>query len=135
MALFRCRKMRFLYLLALLQLVGGPLVLLHVTVFCKLTTSKTPEMGVAQAAVSAWHAEGFQEALLADALFEKGARKEGDGQKPKPDLGKVKQPVVPWEVPRFTLAGRHKKISAPCYGVAWTPLWPNAPPGPPPRLG
>ena len=59
MALFRCRKMRFPYLLALLQLVGGPLVLLHVSVFCKATLEEAPRVGIAKAAAAAWHSEGF----------------------------------------------------------------------------
>ncbi len=134
MALFRCRKMRFLYLLALLQLVGGPLVLLHVTVFCKLTVSNAPEIGLARAAVSAWHSEGFQKAIVADVFFEKNARNEGKDGTQKHGLEKAKQPVTPWDAPVITIAAPHTKISAPNYGVAWTPLWPNAPPGPPPRL-
>ncbi len=130
MELFRCAKMRPLYLLALLQLVGGPLVLLHVTLFCKLTLHEAPRMGMANAAVAAWESEGFQKALLADALPEKHSRKEGDGAKPKPE----KQAPPSMDFPTAPAA------TATCGGtvaerlVTWTPRWPNAPPGPPPRF-
>ena len=130
MGMFRYRKLRLLYLLALLQLIGGPIVLLHVTVFAKLTLNETPRLGIAKAAVAVWKSEGFQKALVADALPEKPARKEGDGAKPK--IAK--------------LAPYHSDfpISPMCFATAsgmtaervvtWTPRWPNAPPGPPPRF-
>ena len=134
MAFLRCRKMRFLYLLALLQLVGGPLVLLHVTVFCKMTVANTPEMGVARAAASAWLSDDFQKGIVADVLHERNARKDGREGDPKPGLENAKQPVLPWKAPSVSLAALYTRLSAPAYGVTWTPLWPNAPPGPPPRL-
>ncbi len=131
MSFFRWRKLRFLYLLALVQLVGGPLVLLQVTVFCKLTLNETPRIGMAKAAIEAWKSEGFQSALTERSLPEKNGRKEGDGKKPE----KAKQMPLPWNFP----AGspdvlRNGSQSVAENEVTWTPLWPNAPPGPPPRL-
>ena len=132
MSLFRCRKLRFLYLLALLQLVGGPLVLLHVTVFCKLTLRETPRVGMAAAAVKAWKSDGFQEALAKDFSPGKSGRK--DDEKPKPESDKSKQPPIPWIHPaRRALADAGSQSIAE-RAVTWTPRWPNAPPGPPPRF-
>ncbi len=130
MGLLQCHKLRPLYLLALLQLVGGPLVLLHVTMFCKLTLDETPRMGMAKAVEAAWKSEGFQKALLADALPEKPARKEGDG--PKPKLEKqvpsgLDFPTAP-ALANVCINNVAERI------VTWTPRWPNAPPGPPPRF-
>jgi hypothetical protein len=53
MAFLRTGKLRLLYVLALAQLVGGPLVLLQVTLFCKLTVKEVPHMKVAEAAARA----------------------------------------------------------------------------------
>ncbi len=132
MAFLRCSKLRYLYLLALVQLVGGPLVLLHVTVFCKLTLDEAPRMGVAAAAMKAWHAEGFQEALVADFSPEKNGRRDGDKPKPEPD--KAKQPPIPWGNPVRRAAPHEGGQSIAERAVTWTPRWPNAPPGPPPRF-
>jgi hypothetical protein len=63
---FRTGKWRFLYLLALAQLVGGPLVLLQFTVFCKMALHETPRVGVAKAAVGVWNLDDFR-AVLATA--------------------------------------------------------------------
>lgn len=132
MALFRCRKLRFLYLLALLQLVGGPLVLLHVTVFCKLTLGEAPRMGVAAAAVKAWKTDGFQEALANDFSPERKGHRDGETPKPEPD--KAKQPPIPWSNPARRAFADDVNQSIAERAVTWTPRWPNAPPGPPPRF-
>ncbi len=130
MALFRCRKMRLLYLLALLQLVGGPLVLLHVSVFCKATLEEAPRVGIAKAAAAAWHSEGFQAALIADALPEKPSRKESDTAKPK----FAKQAPATMDFPTAPTTPFAGSESVAETVVTWTPRWPNAPPGPPPRF-
>lgn len=130
MGLFRCRKLRPLYLLALLQLVGGPLVLLHVTMLCKLTLDEAPRMGMAKAAVAAWKSDGFQKALVADALPEKNSRKEGDSAKPK----MAKQAPSPINFPTAPAAAETCGGTVAEHLVTWTPRWPNAPPGPPPRF-
>jgi len=130
MGMFRCRKLRPLYLLALLQLVGGPLVLLHVTAFCKLTLDETPRMGMAKAAVAAWKSDGFQEALVADSLPEKPVRKEGDGPKPKMET----QAPSTFDFPTAPAAVDVGSGAVAVRVVTWTPRWPNAPPGPPPRF-
>ncbi len=132
----RTGKVRLLYLLALIQLVGGPLVLLQVTVFCNLTLNEAPRLGMAKAAVHAWHSPDFQ-AVLVMPDIEKGNARDGKSrnQGPKVKLGKVKEPVVPWMAPAMNfvaLAARLKIVDA---GRVWTPAWPQAPPGPPPRVG
>ncbi len=130
MGIFRCRKLRLLYLLALVQLVGGPLVLLHVSVFCKMTLEETPRMGMAEAAAAAWHSEGFQTALIADAFPENPLRKESERAKPKI----AKQAPAPTSFPTAPLAAFAGSQSVAETLVTWTPRWPNAPPGPPPRF-
>ena len=64
MEFVRNGKLRLLYVLALAQLVGGPLVLLQVTLLCKLTLHEAPLIGMADAAVRAWHSDEFQAALI-----------------------------------------------------------------------
>lgn len=136
MDFIRTGKLRFLYWLALAQLVGGPLVLLQVTVFCKLTLHEVPRVGMAQAAVQAWQSDDFQAVLATAEATRSGETKSplpADGQKPK--LEESKLPVIPWEAAPLALSAlsTHCKI-ADC-ARTWTPAWPQAPPGPPPRIG
>ena len=125
---------RHLVLLALFQLVAGPLMLLQVTVFCSLTARETPQQGVAKAVVKAWHSDAFQSLL---ALSDEGRVEKDHGSLP-PDSGKflgakAKLNMVVWQLPPV-------EFYRPCVdGVwdphlrAWTPSWPQAPPGTPPR--
>ncbi len=129
MSLFRCRKLRFLYLLALLQLVGGPLVLLHVTVFCKLTVSEAPEIGISRAAVAAFSSPEF----LAIADFSNGNEARKDGTQ-KPDTGKAKQPVIPWAQPSPKFFCEEIAIETFSREIHWISQWAHAPPAPPPRV-
>lgn len=136
MDFFRAGKMRWLYLLALAQLVGGPLVLLQVTVFTKLTLHEAPRMGVAKAAVRAWHSDDFQAVLIAADVARKDDSKAPaptGGSKPK--LEKAKMPVVPWMVAPVSLACLSSHCRIVDHARVWTPAWPQAPPGPPPRVG
>ena len=132
-AIFRSGKFRFLYLLALAQLVGGPIVLLQVTLFSKLVIREAPRVGVVEAISIAWDSPEFRESIVDAALPGKDAmqpaKKEG---KMKPDSPNL--PDFPWmaETPG------HDDDTALC-GVPehfriWTPQWPNAPPAPPPRM-
>lgn len=136
MEFFRSGKLRLLYVLALVQLVGGPLVLFQVSVFCKLTLHEAPQAGMAKAAELAWKSEGFQAALAADDVpLAKGTKPSPDGDGPKLKAEKMKQPVIPWMNPRLetAVAGVHCKLVD--RARVWTPAWPQAPPGPPPRVG
>ncbi|MES2440185.1 MAG: hypothetical protein V4584_14040 [Verrucomicrobiota bacterium] len=136
MNFLRTGKLRFLYLLALAQLVGGPLVLLQVTVFCKLTLHEAPRMGVAKAAAEAWSSEDFQTVLAtADIPGTDGRKAPPSPDGPKVKLEKAKLPVIPWQAAEWVVTdvSRHCKIAD--RARVWTPAWPQAPPGPPPRVG
>jgi hypothetical protein len=134
MTFARLGKFRFLYLLALAQLVGGPLVLLQVTVFCKVALHEAPRVGMAKAAVRAWQSDDFQSVLVAaDGIRSKDSKSLPPTGDPK--LEKAKLPMIPWEPAALVLS----QLSDHC-GIAdrartWTPAWPQAPPGPPPRIG
>ncbi len=136
MTFFRAKNLRFLYLLALAQLVGGPLMLLQVTMFCKLTLHETPQVGVAQAAVKAWHSEDFQAVLTAANPSRTDLAKSPlPEQEKKSTLEKCKQPLAVWGIAPLVLVNGSSfyKIVDPAW--ARPPDWPNAPPGPPPRIG
>lgn len=136
MDFFRTGKMRWLYLLALAQLVGGPLVLLQVTVFCKLTLHEAPRLGVAKAAVNAWHSDDFQAVLAAaDVARKSDSKAPAPTDKSKVKLEKSKLPVVPWMVAPVSLAASSSHCPIVDHARIWTPAWPQAPPGPPPRIG
>lgn len=134
MARFRTGKLRLLYVLALAQLVGGPIVLLQVTLLCKLTLNEAPRMHMAEAVVSAWHSDEFQAAITA------GAR-HGETQTPLPSRDpkgtpdKSKPPAVPWKCEPLALIVHAVTCEIVTRERIWTPAWPQAPPGPPPRLG
>ncbi len=136
MNFFRTGKFRFLYLLALVQLVGGPLVLFQVTLFCKLTLDETPRMGMAKAAASVWHSEDFQAMFVtADVAKADDLKTTPSGNGPKVKIEKAKEPVIPWAVARVNLAALAVRCEMVDRERFWTPAWPQAPPGPPPRIG
>lgn len=129
------RKTRLLCLLALGQLVVGPLVLVLVqaTALCKLTVREAPVHGVA-AVSRAWQSEEFQSLLVkaADVLTgEPQPSQPGRESKAKPC--KIKITAVLWEsvpvLPAQTSQADHWAHKP----DTWTPAWPHAPPGPPPR--
>lgn len=126
--------MRTLYLLALLQLLGGPVVLLHVTVFCKLTVSEAPRIGITEAAFDALASEEFRECAHAGLPKRDTPAKENREGDPKPKLEKPNQPPAPWMVEHRIFAHDVKSTAIAETVRTWTPAWPNAPPGPPPRL-
>jgi hypothetical protein len=130
------RKMRLLYLLALAQLVGGPLVLLQLTVLCKLTLHETPRMGLAQAATNAWHSDEFQSVLAAGTSAAAGESKNlPQPRDPKADPEKAKPPMLPWEPGSLARLLSTGEAEPEIRGKFWTPGWPHAPPAPPPRMG
>lgn len=150
MNFFRTGKFRLLYLLALVQLVGGPLVLLQVTVFCKMTLRESPQTGLAKATSRAWNSQEFQSALIAadpsparasdqadlasDPIQKAPGKKSPTGDPLKSGLEKSKLPITPWRAAPVILA-----VSSSHCGIidrtrTWTPAWPQAPPGPPPRV-
>ncbi len=136
MGFFRSGKLRLLYVLALVQLVGGPLVLFQVSVFCKLALHEAPRIGVAKAAELAWKSERFQAVLVAGEIpHAKVVKPLPGGDGPKAKVEKVKQPVIPWMNPRLELAIAGVRCTLVDRERVWTPAWPQAPPGPPPCVG
>jgi hypothetical protein len=133
MGFFRSGKLRYLYLLALAQLVGGPLVLLHVTVFCKLTVREAPRVGFAQAVAVALDSDEFRACASAGLPKRETPAKESPESDPKPKLEKPSQPPAPWMAERRIFAHDVKGTAIAETARTWTPAWPNAPPGPPPR--
>jgi hypothetical protein len=133
MGFFRSGKLRYLYLLALAQLVGGPLVLLHVTVFCKLTVREAPRVGFVEAAAGAFASDEFRACASAGLPKRETPAKESPESDPKPKLEKPSQPPAPWMAERRIFAHDVKGTAIAETARTWTPAWPNAPPGPPPR--
>ncbi len=136
MTFARLGKFRFIYLLALVQLVGGPLVLLQVTVFCKVALREAPRVGMAKAAVRAWQSDDFQTVLAAaDGIRSKESKSLPPTGDSKLKLEKAKPPMISWEPAALILSqlSDHCKIAD--RARTWTPAWPQAPPGPPPRVG
>jgi hypothetical protein len=129
---FRSGKLRVLYVLALVQLVGGPLILLHISMFCSLTLREVPRVGVAKAAIQVWNSDGFQALLSADEVLPAKAAVPipgGDGSPAE----SLKQPPIPWLdswPPVSLVEAQGQRVE---WSRAWTPGWPQAPPAPPPR--
>ena len=129
------RNTRWLYLLALFQLVAGPLVLTQVMVFCKITVENTAEQGVITAAVEALQSDEFNASLDAAA----GVRQEepnSDRQLPRETkMSSLKIIGTPWagHLPAL-VADAPQSIDFADYRQRWTPTGLSAPPGPPPRL-
>lgn len=130
------RKMKWLYVLGLFQLIAGPLIILQVSLLCKLTVREIPQEGIGPAFSKAWHSGEFQAALATGKpVAAKGKESPSPTRDPLADSGKVKMPATDWR------AGR--PLPPPSIGLAacsdwcrrWTPVWPQAPPGPPPRIG
>jgi hypothetical protein len=123
-------------MLALAQLLGGPLILWQVTVFCQLALNEAPRLGMVRAAAYTWHSDDFQAVLAStDGVRIKGSNVPAPKDKPKLSLDKAKLAVIPWEPTEwkpFDLAHRCRIVE---YERPWTPTWPQAPPGPPPRVG
>jgi len=128
------RKKQWLILLALFQLVAGPLVLLQVMVFCQVTAEKAPEQGIVKAAAEAWHSAEFQRTLdVAANLKRQDQPLPGTPEKTfQPETKKIFGTL--WE----PLSGLVRPHADPLPGTelrrGWTPVCQSAPPGPPPRV-
>jgi hypothetical protein len=130
----RTGKFRFLYLLALAQLVGGPLVLLQVSVFCKVVIREAPHVSAGEAISRALNSEDFQTALIPAAEQKSPAQPSSD-KDPKVKLEKAKLALLPWEMNARSLVSKNQGLAKVEVERTWTPIWPQAPPGPPPRVG
>ena len=125
---------RHLILLALFQLVAGPLVLLQVSVFCSLTVREAPTQGVAKAMVKAWNHEAFQSLLVASDNRKVSNENSLPGTS-KDGLVKAKMHLIDWTSELALSSPPIKLANWLAYHEAWTPAWPQAPPGTPPRVG
>ncbi len=124
-------KSKHLYLLALFQLVAGPLVLMQISVFCSLTVREAPRQGVAKAVVKAWKNPDFQSLLNAGQVQpDKGSPPSNDD---KAGPVKAKVHLLSWEAPASPALPPAKLGEWQLHSRAWTPAWPQAPPGTPPR--
>ncbi len=120
-----------LYLLALFQLVAGPLVLGVIFTFAKVTVREAPQQGIAKAVQSAWQNPEVQTAFQA---LTQESQETSKQSLPKATKDKVKIMGVAWASASFVLVDLAPS-KAEVRARAWTPAWPQAPPGTPPRLG
>ena len=124
---------RSLYLLALFQLVAGPLVLVTVMTFCKAVVYEAPAQGVVKAMKSAWHSDEVQS--LVDVACDRQAH---EGQAPVPSKKQTTEHgkfiAIAWDIVPQTFASSPEGISPHDWTSNWTPAWPQAPPGTPPRI-
>lgn len=127
-------KLRTLYLLALFQLVAGPAVLVGVMVLGKLTVQEAPRHGVAVALAKAWKSAEFQTLLLsaqAD-LSPASSKAPAPDSQSKPEMAKVHWAAWAGERPQVFESEMSGALLSRL--SVWTPAWPQAPPGPPPRV-
>jgi hypothetical protein len=122
-------RARTLYLLALFQLVAGPLVLVTVFLFAKVTVREAPSQGLVKALSSAWQSHEVQSALHAAS---EDTRDPAKSAPTKATKDKAKLIGIAWsgvDLPSDSAA----KASVSTRLETWTPAWPQAPPGTPPR--
>lgn len=130
----RLVKFRSLYLLALFQLVAGPLVLVQVSALGKLTIREASTHGIARAVGIAWKSSEFQ-ANFADAAIpdQVKSKQNAPTSDPKATLAKGKMPWIDWSADRLAIMTISIPVPRQDATRWWTPAWPQAPPGPPPR--
>jgi hypothetical protein len=130
-------KFRHLYLLALFQLVGGPLVLVPMLLISKAAVRETAQHGVVkgfhQAMVSQeW--EEVREMLQDGEVSGTSSSTKAPGKQEKSKDGNAKLNFMVWTSPaHMKLEGVPVKQPA----WEWQPMassWANAPPSPPPRV-
>lgn len=129
--------MKLLYALALFQLVAGPLVIFQVSLLCKLTVREVPRQGIGPAFQKAWHSEDFQAGLSEGKTMARKDDKKSPSptSDPKATAGKAKMPATDWRLARFLAPPPLGFVRCSDWSRRWTPIWPQAPPGPPPRVG
>lgn len=120
-----------LCLLALCQLAAGPLVLVAVLAFAKVTVREAPREGLVKAISSALHSPEVQSALQA---LNDTSQDSSKSSLPKAAKDKVKIIAVAWEIERVSLTAF--LTAEEVRGLrTWALSRPQAPPGPPPRVG
>lgn len=126
-------KLKLLYLLALFQLLAGPLILLQVTAVCQMTVKEASRHGVTMAMEKAWNGDHLDMVGEMPDHHADKSRPPAPTSDPKGKLLKDKSPVLPWMTSAFRIAEIPRHVSCPDWARIWTPAWPQAPPGPPPR--
>lgn len=129
------RKLWVLYLLALFQLAAGPFVILVTVQFCHLALPEIPRYGTVAAIEKAWTSEKFQTTLCEASVLTSGKKSPLPDQNPHDPSAKVKMPPIPWKETRFLSLNHPQLLPQVEIERVWTPAWPQAPPGPPPRVG
>jgi hypothetical protein len=133
-------KFRHLYLLALFQLVGGPLVLVPMLLMSKAVVRETAQHGVVQGlhevvVSQEWGdvREMFRKSRVVSELSS-STKAPAPGKQKKAKDGKPKLDFMTWTTPApMELEGVSVKRPA----WEWQPMgssWANAPPSPPPRV-
>lgn len=126
-------KLKLLYLLALFQLLAGPLILLQVAAVCQMTVKEASHHGVAVAMEKAWDGDHLNVLVEMPNHHADKSRQPAPTSDPKGNLLKEKSPVLPWMTSAFRIAEIARYHPCPDWERRWTPAWPQAPPGPPPR--
>ena len=125
---------RHLYLLALFQLVGGPLVILSVVFFSRLVAKYSADDGVVVGVTQAWQSPEWQKitrALIATTPGPIKASPEGHAEKVKEPGGKVFWQIWTEVDARWSQRPPEAAPSVPLPTLL--SAWPDAPPLPPPR--
>jgi hypothetical protein len=129
-------KYRPLYLLALFQLVGGPVVLLLVMLFSKLGVHQVAQHGFAEGISQAWNSAEWQTAM--------NVVMQGEAGLPSTQKGKDKVPAKEKDTKvKFFATELERAVGAPMCddleripwrsGDVFAMTRAQAPPGPPPR--
>ena len=125
---------RTLYLLALFQLIGGPLVIFSVTILFRQTVREMANHEVTEALSIAWQSPEFHAALGVTTAADrtKSALPNSD---PGTGQAKVKSPAIAWHEAPLVLCNPPRRAQVLDFTRRWTPVMPLPPPGPPPRVG
>lgn len=127
-------SVRQLYLLALFQLLGGPLVILAVVFGSRLVVTHVAEHGVRAGVAAAWKSAEWEKVAhaLTGAVPDAPASKPGKPVPPvKDDGGKLFGECwvnIPLPVTNVTA-----ETDPTLWQMPRLPLWAHAPPAPPPR--
>jgi hypothetical protein len=126
------RSTRWLYLLALFQLVAGPLVLVTVMTFCKVTVREAPSQGLVKAMSAALQSDEVQALVQVTSNAQTEDSKSSLPVK-KFKAGEKKFIGIAWESMPTVMVDATKTSSSSAWLKTWSPAWPQAPPGTPPR--
>jgi len=124
---------RKLYLLALFQILGGPLVLLAVLTAGKLVATKIHDQGLKAGMASVCDHGTWQ--AVADVVAKVDAASHGDRKGTEMPVGQVKEKIIAlaWSAPEFVFGEGAELAEVPGSRDLWSSRWPHAPPSPPPR--